>query len=212
MQGHQKEIRTYLRDKAGIELGECAMGTSQEAEILSKQEENMAKVSNGFGGMVNYYHGASQYGLRQHPLLYDCFVQLYAETYASPPAVHDDANDWPNEYGAFDPRHMYMFVNRVGFRIPTIAAVVSPGANTVQRGTGVHLDCNPFHLFKGTRKTSDGKEEEAPLRFWQPIQAFVSLTDSPNENEGGFWCVPGFHRKCVSHFRKGKAHHGLKVK
>ncbi|GAM21580.1 hypothetical protein SAMD00019534_047550 [Acytostelium subglobosum LB1] len=201
MNAHQKELRTYLTKNANVDFGSTSVGSPDEAALLATQENKMAAVSNGFGGMINYYHGNAMYKIRQHPALYHSFVQLYRSTYSTGLAYPE--SEWPNEYGYFNPAHMFMFINRCGFRIPTPMTPYSNSQATVQKGTGVHLDCNPYQLFRGQRLSSDHQKiENVPLRFWQPIQAFVALSDTLNEGEGGFWCVPSFHKQCVNYFKQ----------
>ncbi|EGG23964.1 hypothetical protein DFA_06102 [Cavenderia fasciculata] len=213
---HQVELRDYLVKNAEIDLSNCSIGSRTEAIQLDNQHEKIAHVSNGFGGMINFYHGTAMYRLRESPLLYDSFSQLYQHTYAigdgripndNLNVEPQDSDPWPCKYGSFNPYHMYMFVNRCSFRIPTIGheTIQKPLDQLIQRGTGTHMDCNPYHLFSGEiRNGETGQMQPSPLRFWQPIQAFISLTDTINPDEGGFWCLPSFHTKCVSHFNSTK--------
>eukprot|EP01132_Coremiostelium_polycephalum_P009035 gene9035-11067_t len=210
LHAHQVEVRQYLKKNAMIDFGNTSIGSAEEAALLSKQQSKMAMVSNGFGGMVNFYHGRHMYKIREHPKLYESISQLYSITYSDcDNIIYNDTNEWPNQYHSFNPQHMYMFINRCGFRIPNSnhnckqqKDIDIDDDNNIlhQKGTGLHLDCNPFHLFRGEKKLEDGTNEYIPLRFWQPIQAFVNLTDTPDENQGGFWTVPQFHRDCVSYF------------
>lgn len=225
---HQIEVREYLKNNASIDFGNTTIGSIQESELLWKQELKMGNVSNGFGGMVNFYHGKYEYKIREDKNLYDSFVQLFQSTYSTTPITKDDLdlsyndeNEWPNEYGEFDPQHMFMFVNRCGFRIPTIIEDSNGNGNSncnsnnnnkvieqqikLQKGTGLHLDCNPFHLFRGEHLNKDKQIEHIPLRFWQPIQAFISCTDTPKPGQGGFWTIPKFHKKCVKYFNQHKS-------
>ena len=96
---------------------------------------------------------------------------------------------------------MYIFLNRCGFRLPSKWCGTS-------RGTGPHLDLNPLSPFSSSSfassvdcLTSGTQESITPLLFWQPIQAFVAVTDNTELNRGGFCSIPGFHLKCFDFFR-----------
>ncbi|EGC36916.1 hypothetical protein DICPUDRAFT_31119 [Dictyostelium purpureum] len=194
---HQHEVREFISRNAGISFEGLEIGSKEESEHLALEESKLSNISNGFGGMINFYHGKYEYEIRQHQKLYECFVQLYETTFSNGSKLYSDENEWANEYGAFDPRHMYMFINRCGFRIPNL----KNESIRHQKGTGLHLDCNPFHLFRGEKVNQDKIIEHVPLRFWQPIQAFVSCSNTLNINQGGFWTVPKFHKKCVEYFK-----------
>jgi len=55
---------------------------------------------------------------------------------------------------------------------------------SIQRSLTPHLDCCPETI----HSSPDTKT------MWRPIQCFVSLTDNPTPNTGGFEAAPGFHR------------------
>ncbi|KAF2074804.1 hypothetical protein CYY_003907 [Polysphondylium violaceum] len=196
---HQVELRDYLKSNAGIDFGNSVIDSTEESKMVEQQEQKLSLVSNGFGGMINFYHGKYLYEIRQHENLYHSFVQLYQRTYAKQrEQSFNEMNQWPNEYGDFDPHNMFMFINRCCFRVPH--SIQQEDKIKHQKGTGSHLDCNPYHLFRG-EKLIDGTVKQIPLRFWQPIQAFVNLTDTFTMNQGGFWTIPGFHKQCVEYFR-----------
>ncbi|KYQ90078.1 hypothetical protein DLAC_08660 [Tieghemostelium lacteum] len=199
LQQHQREIREYLTRNANIDFKGTEIGSAEESKVLLHQENLTSNVSNGFGGMINFYHGTSMYKIRELHSVYQSFSQLYSTTYSQPLPIHSDLNEWPNIYGPFNPEEMFMFVNRCGFRIPHLPETLTHD-QLVQKGTGIHLDCNPYHLFKG-EKLVDENIELKPLRFWQPIQAFVSLTDTLDKEQGGFWTIPKFHFKTVEYFQ-----------
>ncbi|EFA86131.1 hypothetical protein PPL_00691 [Heterostelium album PN500] len=189
MTEHQMEIRRYLAKQAGIHFDESLkIGSFEESQLLKLQEDKMSKVSTGFGGMVNFYHGQAMYKIREHPSLYKSFEQLYDATYS-----HSDANSkqWPNDYQHFDPKHISSNETKEnnddssnGNEAEQLLLRNQP---TVQKGTGTHLDCNPFHLFRGERISKESNTVELiPLRFWQPIQAFVALSDTVEPGNGGF--------------------------
>lgn len=107
-------------------------------------------------------------------------------------------------FGQFDLNKGYIYIDRIGYRIPTAMAEEIGGKiqsdqdekelnkssnkskrkkNTaIQRSLTPHLDCCP-----DTYNSSDKSK-------WRPIQCFVSLTDNLKPNTGGFEAAPGFHR------------------
>lgn len=66
-------------------------------------------------------------------------------------------------------------------------------ARPIQRSLTPHFDCCPENYHDTTNKNK-----------WRPIQCFVSLTDNPQPNTGGFEAVPGFHREFQSWVRNGR--------
>jgi len=108
-------------------------------------------------------------------------------------------------FGKFDPNRGYMYVDRIGYRIPTgmaedigrevhnkqnhhrqqntVKSRKKRGKHAIQRSLTPHLDCCPETIHILEKKT-----------MWRPIQCFVSLTDNFEPNTGGFEAAPGFHR------------------
>ena len=93
-------------------------------------------------------------------------------------------------YGAFDCTKGYLYLDRIGYRLPTtLAQKLGDRINShkkkktraLQRSLTPHLDCCPERLFAETTK-------------WRPIQCFVSLTENLEANLGGFEVAKGFHR------------------
>jgi hypothetical protein len=107
-------------------------------------------------------------------------------------------------FGKFDANKGYAYIDRLGYRIPSIMAeeigsklkeqdedelknVKTKKSKrkknmAIQRSLTPHLDCCPdsFNSINTTK--------------WRPIQCFVSLTDNTTANTGGFEALPGFHR------------------
>lgn len=100
---------------------------------------------------------------------------------------------------------MFSFVNKCCYRIP------SKFFNTLElkqmdRGTGAHLDLNPFDPFSSNLYDSpDGAQRARPLTFWQPIQGLVAVSDNRSENCGGFCTIPGFHLECFAYFHRKRS-------
>jgi hypothetical protein len=74
-----------------------------------------------------------------------------------------------------------------------------------QKGTGLHLDCNPYNMWK-TQNQKDGKYKE--LEWWRPFQSFLALSDATNDRslqDGGLEIVPGFYAVCERYFQQHDA-------
>lgn len=107
-------------------------------------------------------------------------------------------------FGEFNVSKGYIYIDRIGYRIPTKMAEqiggrvqneINPKALlkkpngskrkkniAIQRSLTPHLDCCPDTYNSKKNKTK-----------WRPIQCFVSLTDNLKPNTGGFEAAPGFH-------------------
>jgi len=77
-----------------------------------------------------------------------------------------------------------------------------------QTGTGLHLDCNAYNLWKTERRseTKGERSVEVDLEWFRPFQSFVALTDASDQSgtkDGGLEIVPGFFSVCESYFRAG---------
>jgi hypothetical protein len=102
--------------------------------------------------------------------------ELWASTYAS--ETHDL---WRHNHGSFDPFQPLAAIDRVCFRLPdTLSLQLGENAKPLQRHLAPHLDCCPH---------SDNNESMK----WRPIQAFVSLSNTVEDNHGGFECCPNHH-------------------
>lgn len=74
---------------------------------------------------------------------------------------------------------------------------------SVQRSLTPHLDCCPDNMWgeistaahANSDSSSSPSHESTKPQKWRPVQCFVALTDTLHPNEGGFECVPGFHRE-----------------
>jgi hypothetical protein len=73
-----------------------------------------------------------------------------------------------------------------------------------QKGTGLHIDLNPYNLWETIQKNKSYQ----PLDRFRPFQSFVALTDGSNSAgllDGGLEVVPGFHQICEHYFQNHDA-------
>lgn len=71
-----------------------------------------------------------------------------------------------------------------------------------QSGTGLHLDCNPYDIWR-TEQGTNGASFYSDLEWFRPFQSFVALTDASGDRErkdGGLELVPGFYSVCTTYF------------
>lgn len=164
--------------------------------------------TNGSGGVLDIFYDHWKLEVATHPKLFAATQQLWKEGYnlGGPPKESISTNDrfkW-HPYGAdIDFSKGYVYIDRVGYRIPTERAqalgecICTNSSSTkpttveskkkkklrsIQRPLTPHLDCCPDSMYEDTAK-------------WRPIQCFVSLTDNLEANTGGFEAVrDGFHR------------------
>eukprot|EP00571_Detonula_confervacea_P002050 CAMPEP_0172324350 /NCGR_PEP_ID=MMETSP1058-20130122/51144_1 /TAXON_ID=83371 /ORGANISM="Detonula confervacea, Strain CCMP 353" /LENGTH=469 /DNA_ID=CAMNT_0013040611 /DNA_START=290 /DNA_END=1696 /DNA_ORIENTATION=+ len=137
---------------------------------------------------------------------------------------NSDATFKWHPFGAFDCNKGYMYIDRIGYRIPTKLAV----------SIGKQLNNNMPQSIQ-QQKSSNAKNQKlvqkkkkskprpiqrsltphfdcCPEKYhdtnnknkWRPIQCFVSLTDNLQPNTGGFEGVPGFHREFRSWVENGR--------
>jgi hypothetical protein len=166
--------------------------------------------TNGSGGVLDIFYDDWKLEIATHPKLFAATQQLWKEGYnmGGPPKesiASENRFKWHPYGGDIDFSKGYVYIDRVGYRIPTDRAqelgerIHKSSKNTtttttasksskkkkllsLQRSLTPHLDCCPESLYEGTAK-------------WRPIQCFVSLTDNLEANTGGFEAVrDGFHR------------------
>ena len=146
--------------------------------------------------------------------------QLWKEAYCNG-ETKDDVRWHP--FGTFDCNKGFMYIDRIGFRLPTKlaesigerqlsknnneaatnATTVNASATNkqkkkkksraIQRSLTPHFDLCPETFQDATNKNK-----------WRPIQCFVSLTDNLLPNTGGFECCKGFHREFHSWVQRGR--------
>lgn len=114
-------------------------------------------------------------------------------SYGSPtPEQRGDA--WAHPHGAVDGEGgVYAHIDRVGYRIPDalFAGRTASHKGRAQRSLTPHLDCCPTALHSGGGKS---------FPRWRPIQCMLALTSALQPNQGGFECVPGFHREFAQYY------------
>ena len=210
----QQQIETYLRD--GVLVVDAVLNESElkqardglantlqrhgiDPSNLSETGHPLAQLSStgGAGGVLDVFFEDWKIAIATNEKLYRITTELWRAAYchrgeAKPDLAERDHWKW-HPYGAWDCRKAYMYLDRVGYRLPTALAEQLGATNKqakgnkrapIQRSLTPHLDCCPETLF-------DPKYNSK----WRPIQCFVSLSDTLEPNHGGFECVPGFHRE-----------------
>lgn len=173
---------------------------------LESTGHNLQRLSstNGSGGVLDIFYPGWKMDVATNPRLFCVTCQLWEIAFCQETAQDLDENKSSSchPYGDFDLDRGYMYVDRIGYRLPTDLAerigsrvlqtkeASGAGAKTrkrkgktaIQRSLTPHLDCCPGRFYS-----------ESASKF-RPIQCFVSLTDNLDSNTGGFEAAPGFHR------------------
>lgn len=229
-----EQISTYLRD--GILVVDNLLSSSEIVEAqtslaktllndlnvdISNLEEtghNLTKASstNGAGGVLDIFYPEWKMNIATNEQLFRMTCQLWKEAYCNGDTEEDVR--W-HPYGTFDCNRGYMYIDRIGFRLPSKLAesigerqlsnnskATTNAASTtskkqkkkkksraIQRSLTPHFDLCPETYQDATNKNK-----------WRPIQCFVSLTDNLSPNTGGFECCPGFHREFHSWVQRGR--------
>ena len=176
----------------GVDTGNLG-GTGHALRHLSS--------TNGSGGVLDIFYEDWKMAIASNPRLFRATAQLWDAAYChegeqKEDLSREDFSKW-HPYGAFELNRGLMYVDRVGYRLPTAMAEKigkelggdQPSGNKkkkakpLQRSLTPHLDCCPETIF------SENKSK------WRPIQCFVSLTTNLEPNTGGFEAAPGFHRE-----------------
>lgn len=147
--------------------------------------------TNGSGGVLDIFYPEWKMKVACNKRLFHATCQLWQAAYCHDGERQEDLDDsnmfqW-HPYGPFDCKRGYMYIDRIGYRIPTnLAKKLGSGTTRktkpIQRSLTPHLDCCPGNFF--SKRASK----------WRPIQCFVSLTDNLEPNTGGFEAARGFHR------------------
>ena len=125
----------------------------------------------GSGGIVDIFYEEWKLKLNEHANVARIFSELFSATFSR------CAGNYSHPYGNFDPNMMYMYIDRVCFRLPeSIVNITDKKKNKLQRSLTPHLDCCPQTMFESVKVHPK----------WRPIQAFIALTDSLEPNHGGF--------------------------
>mmetsp|Transcript_8387 Transcript_8387/g.12924 ORF Transcript_8387/g.12924 Transcript_8387/m.12924 type:complete len:378 (-) Transcript_8387:329-1462(-) len=175
--------------KNGVDVTDIE-GTGHNLSLLSS--------TNGSGGVVDLFYDDWKMAITSNPRLFQATTELWNQAYCSKGEARGDllkeeSFKW-HQHGAFDCNKGYMYIDRIGFRLPTAlsdklgAKLKSENGrrkgrktNSLQRSLTPHLDCCPIDFF------SDRNMK------WRPIQCFISLTTNLDPNTGGFEALPGFH-------------------
>jgi len=212
----KEQIQTFIEDGVLVvdnflseeQLKAAKEGLSQtlaqhgvETDDLPATGQALTNLSstNGSGGVLDLFYDDWKMKIATDARLFHITTQLWKKAYCHDGETKDQLTDnctfkW-HPYGAFNIEQGYSYIDRIGFRIPTVLAeqlgAMSAFAATstkkkkktpIQRSLTPHLDCCPDALFDNDRK-------------WRPIQCFVSLTSNEEPNTGGFEAVKGFHRE-----------------
>ena len=162
---------------------------------LEATGHNLAKLSstNGSGGVLDLFYDDWKMVIASHPRLFRATTQLWDAAYCHHGETKEEIPDeemfkW-HPYGPFDCNRGFMYIDRVGYRLPTDLAEKlgnrsNPGkkSKAIQRSLTPHLDCCP-----DTFNSPDNTK-------WRPIQCFVSLTTNLEPSTGGFEAATAFHR------------------
>jgi Protein of unknown function (DUF1479) len=169
---------------------------------LEQTGHNLQALSstNGSGGVLDIFYDQWKIKVASHIKLFAMTRQLWQAAYCHCGEEWDslskeDQFHW-QPHGSFDVNKGYMYIDRIGYRLPTLlaekigAAVAAKDGGyakrknkqSIQRSLTPHLDCCPETFYECNTK-------------WRPIQCFVSLSDALEPNMGGFEAAKGFHRE-----------------
>jgi hypothetical protein len=213
------QIETFLRDGVLVvdniltpeQLDQARHGLKAslgrygvDTDDLLTTGTNLTKLSstNGSGGVLDLIYEDWKLDVALNEKLFQVTTLLWQAAFCHEGESrvdvigHSEHFKW-HPFGKFDCNRGYVYLDRVGFRLPTIMAeqlgnqlqAGSPKKATkrkhypMQRSLTPHLDCCP-ETFLSPDKTK-----------WRPIQCMVSLTDSLEANTGGFEAAKGFHRE-----------------
>lgn len=146
---------------------------------LSGTAANLSKLSStaGAGGILDVFYAPYKLAVNQDPRLFSLASELWRRTYA------ENKAPFSHPFGEFDPSRGYMYVDRIGFRVPDSISDLHKGGKKkkgLQRSLTPHLDCCPHKLYDGINK-------------WRPVQMFLALTDTVEPNQGGFEACHSLH-------------------
>jgi hypothetical protein len=171
-------------------------------ESFSVDDEESARSfsklssTNGSGGVLDLFYEPWKVEIATNPKLFSMTQQLWTAGYChngeptSESLSPEESFQW-HPFGPFDCTKGYVYIDRVGYRLPSeiaqkIGDRLHPDrkkkARALQRSLTPHLDCCPNSMYTDSAK-------------WRPIQCFVSLSDSLEPNTGGFEAAKGFHRE-----------------
>lgn len=213
----EDQIEVFLRDGVlvvdGIlddhDLDQAKCGLAQtlaeygvnvdDLECTGHALKNLSST-NGSGGVLDIFYPKWKLDVATNPKLFQATTELWKATYyyekeSIESRDQADRFKW-HPYGHFDTAQGFLYMDRIGYRIPTcisekIGAELVAARNgnqkrtkkvmPLQRSLTPHLDCCPTNRYSEKSK-------------WRPIQCFVSLTTNITKNTGGFEAAPGFHK------------------
>mmetsp|Transcript_26880 Transcript_26880/g.56059 ORF Transcript_26880/g.56059 Transcript_26880/m.56059 type:complete len:391 (-) Transcript_26880:71-1243(-) len=140
----------------------------------------------------------------------------------------DDFSFKWHPFGEFECNKGFMYIDRIGYRIPTkLAETIGKQLSTKEISQPTLLSTNKLPASSNATKPTPKKKKKKPKPIqrsltphfdccpekyhdtanknkWRPIQCFVSLTDNLQPNTGGFEAAPGFHREFRSWVENGR--------
>ena len=188
---------------------------------LKSTGHNLVNLSstNGSGGVLDLFYPNFKLDIATNETLFRATCELWKSCFRTEDKIpqsdeeqRESIPDWKDHpYEGFDCNKGYLYMDRIGFRLPTTIAeeignslqsqqgaeVNEKDSNkkkenknkrsrvSIQRSLTPHLDCCPDTINSAENKSK-----------WRPIQCFVSLTDNLHPNTGGFEAVRGgFHKE-----------------
>ena len=193
------EMNQYLHKSCGFDSTNM-LSTAKTLSTLSS--------TNGSGGILDVYYQHWKLRINEDATVVSILQSLWKHTYAKVnhnddhhDGVDNGGNDisvdvdvdssgsdlhhiFSHPYGAFNPSHGYMYIDRICYRLPTIISnsYGKSKRSHLQRSLTPHLDCCPHNMYR-------------PGSKWRPIQAFIALTDSLSSEQGGFEACFGLHKQ-----------------
>lgn len=205
---------------------------------LKKSGHRLTYLSSthGAGGVLDVFYPSFKLELASNPKLFQATTELWSHAYEnegtiSTAAMTSNDSQGPDEhmynydlkfhpYGAFDPNKGYMYIDRIGFRLPTDLSIqiASSLSSSDSKDPYDQHDKNPYFASSSSSSSSRQKQLKhqrtgiqrsltphldcCPETFystkqkskWRPIQCFISLTDNLEPHTGGFEAALGFHK------------------
>lgn len=236
----QEQISDFLTDGVLVvenvftedEINEARLGLRStlmkygiDTTRLQETGGNLKHLSstNGSGGVLDIFYPEWKFKMMFNPKFFSVISQLWDVSFH-----HQDNNNFLGDkgnvdnddfkrhpFGPFDTSRGYVYIDRIGYRIPTkIAECLGNSgrkskkkSRPIQRSLTPHLDCCPttilndyyFNQDKSYGENNNGSNNDPtgkmPPSKWRPLQSFISLTDNLEPSTGGFEAVKGFHRK-----------------
>jgi hypothetical protein len=179
-------LHAVLKARAGVDV-EDLEATAGGLRALSS--------TGGAGGVLDLFYEPFQMRLATSPVCFGAMSQLWGATFAS-----GSDPSFRHRHGPFDPAQGFCYLDRVCYRVserislmhsaggasPNHCAASKRKTRPLQRSLTPHLDCCPVDMQSAVQ---GGKA----VAKWRPVQAFVSLTDTTEAEEGGFEAARGFH-------------------